>query len=69
MKSNEEKLRELRWELFKLKGKDMYTRIYCLSIYSIITKKHCFPPNSFVIYLCYSYFTNHNILILFHSLL
>ena len=26
MKSNEEKLRELRWELFKLKGKDMYTR-------------------------------------------
>ena len=42
-KSNEEKLRELRWELFKLKGKDMYTRyvkILILAIMEIIAELH-----------------------------
>ena len=42
-KSNEEKLRELRWELFKLKGKDMYTRyvkILIMAIMEIIAELH-----------------------------
>ena len=42
-KSNEEKLRELRWELLKLKGKDMYTRyvkVLILTILEIIVELH-----------------------------
>ena len=43
MKSNEKKLRELRWELFKLKGKEMYThyiKILLVAIMEIIAEMH-----------------------------
>ena len=36
MKSKEEKLRELRWELFKLKGREVYMRYIKILLMAIV---------------------------------
>jgi hypothetical protein len=41
MKSDKEKLRELRWELFKLKGGDMsmrYVKILLMAVVEVISE-------------------------------
>lgn len=36
MKSKDEKIRKMRWELFKLKGRDMYMRYIKILLMAIV---------------------------------